>query len=431
MIFAPPGSAKTTYVSRLSIPWIMQRKPGWSIIGASHKVDFALENSSYAIRYIQEYEQFLDLQLKTENTGRWRTTEKVIKQPDGTDKTYQGCDYLAAGVDSGIAGFRADLAIIDDPVPKRDEADRENFRNKVWRWFHGDLARRLKPEGRLVLMHTRWHEDDLAGRLLKYQPGRWKVICLPAIATGLDDPLGRAPGDLLWDDDDYGYGASLRAIQKELETSGAALEWASLYQQDPKPAEGSIFKVQNLIDRIIPPSEIPVGVQWGRGWDFAATKDQGTLNQAYSAGAKIGKTMDGKYIIGHMIRQRWAPEELTRNLENTAKLDGHGVRISIPQDPGQAGKFQVEVFVKMLSGFTVDSSPETGDKATRAGPFASQVNVGNVMMVAGDWNAPFIEEARAFPVGVTMDQIDACSRAFGIVYDGGTSLWSRIGAMAR
>ncbi len=92
--------------------------------------------------------------------------------------------------------------------------------------------------------------------------------------------------------------------------------------------------------------------------------------------------------------------------------DGRGVRISIPQDPGQAGKTQVLALTRMLAGHQVKSSPETGDKVTRAEPLASQVNVGNVLLLRGEWNDALIEEMRLFPNGAFDDQIDALSRAF-------------------
>jgi predicted phage terminase large subunit-like protein len=100
---------------------------------------------------------------------------------------------------------------------------------------------------------------------------------------------------------------------------------------------------------------------------------------------------------------------------NTASLDTRAVKISIPQDPGQAGKTQVIYLTRKLSGYTVKSSPESGDKITRAEPFAAQVNIGNVLMLRGEWNTKLINEMRMFPNGANDDQVDSLSRAFSEV----------------
>ena len=420
MIFAPPGSAKTTYVARLSVPWIMQRKRNWSIIGASHRTMFAEENSSYALSYLREYGDFLGVKLKSENVTRWRTYAPLDKTKRRLSK---GGDYLAAGVDAGISGFRADLAIIDDPIKGRQNADSETSRKSLKKWFHGDLQRRLKPEGRIILMHTRWHLDDLAGALLKSQPNKWRVISLPALATSPLDPLGREIGEPLWMGDEYGYGESLRDIRDDLEADGQSLEWSSLYQQNPVAPEGNLFKVDNF--RYI--DAVPHGTTFVRGWDLAATKDLGTASAAYTAGVRIGRTPDGKYIVSGVRRERFAPEDVQALLKATAELDGYSTKISIPQDPGQSGKFQVSYLTTVLAGHTVLSDPESGDKATRAGPFASQVNVGNVYLLRGAWNAAYVEELRAFPASPTKDQVDASSRAFSQVFKGGAALWAKLG----
>ena len=111
---------------------------------------------------------------------------------------------------------------------------------------------------------------------------------------------------------------------------------------------------------------------------------------------------------------------------NTASLDSVSTKISIPQDPGQAGKTQVLYLTRELVGYSVESSPESGDKVTRAEPFASQVNVGNVVMLRGGWNTALIDEMRMFPNGSFDDQIDSLSRAFSHLIGGGLSQWAKL-----
>jgi predicted phage terminase large subunit-like protein len=272
-------------------------------------------------------------------------------------------------------------------------------------------------------MHTRWHMDDLAGRLLKRDGHKLKILNLPALATSINDPLGRKLDEPLWLGDAYGYGEGLKIIRDDLLAEGASLEWSSLYQQNPRAGDGTLFKTHkfDVIDAI------PLGVTFARGWDLAATKDIGTRDAAYTCGVKMGRTPDNQIIVADVQRKRFDPEDVEQLIVNTAKLDGRSIRVGLPQDPGQAGKFQVKYLTTKLAGYVVESSPETGDKATRAGPYASQVNVGNVKLVRGPWNAAYIDELSSAPVGDTMDQSDASARAFSMIFRGGAALWAQLG----
>lgn len=123
----------------------------------------------------------------------------------------------------------------------------------------------------------------------------------------------------------------------------------------------------------------------------------------------------GGFCIGDVVRFRGGPEQVEQAIVATAARDGRGVRIALPQDPGQAGKAQVLYLTRKLAGFTVESAPETGDKATRAAPLAAQANVGNVVMLRAGWNTALIEELRSFPSGLHDDQVDAAAGAFNVL----------------
>jgi predicted phage terminase large subunit-like protein len=178
---------------------------------------------------------------------------------------------------------------------------------------------------------------------------------------------------------------------------------AGQFQQRPVPREGGMFK-QHWFN---PVSAVPVGTKLVRGWDLAASTKS---TSPWTAGVLIGKTPQGRYIVADVVRERvTTPRQL---ITNTAAHDGDGVFISYPQDPGQAGKDQASSIAQDLSGYRFKSSPETGDKATRAEPFAAQCEAGNVDILKGDWNADFLDEICTFPNGAFMDQVDAASRAF-------------------
>jgi predicted phage terminase large subunit-like protein len=185
----------------------------------------------------------------------------------------------------------------------------------------------------------------------------------------------------------------------------APFTFSGQYQQAPTPLEGGIFRP----DQIAPVDAAPGVVDSVRAWDLAASHDDGD----WTVGALLGRMpASGRIVIGDIVRLRGRPDEVEAAIVSTANRDGRRVTISLPQDPGQAGKAQIAYLTKALIGYVVKSSPETGDKVTRAEPFASQVNVGNVDMVRAEWNGPMIAEMRNFPNGKFDDQIDAASRGF-------------------
>jgi predicted phage terminase large subunit-like protein len=396
MVCMPPGSAKSTYASKLFPAWYLAQRPRLTVIGASHTADLAEAFSGRVMSVVREHQELLGYGLETSSVRAWRTTS--------------ASEYKSAGVGGNITGRRGNLAIIDDPVKSREHADSEAVRDKQWAWWNADLRTRLKPGAAVVLIMTRWHEDDLGGRLLQSQGDLWRVLKLPAIA-GEDDPLNRAPGEYLWSDDRYGYAAELRAIRAELERNGAVRDWEALYQQNPRPGEGALFKVAMIATL----DAAPAGGVIVRGWDLAATEQIGTGDPDWTVGVKLQLLPDGRFTVLDVTRLRGGPEAIEQAIVNTAAADGHGVAIGLPQDPGQAGKGQVRYLTAKLVGYRVHSSPETGDKATRAAPVASQVNVGNVSVIRGSWNRAFIEELRDFPSGRKDDQVDALSRAFAML----------------
>lgn len=402
MIFAPPGSAKSTIVTKLFAPWILQRFPAAEVIGASHTATLAFRFSGEIQRIISDNALTLGYSLATENKEWWNTT--------------RGGSYRAVGVGGSVPGTRADIVVVDDPIKSREAADSETERDNVWNWYNGDLDFRRKPGAPIVLMHTRWSPDDLAGRLLQSEQDGWRILTLRAQAED-DDPLGRKPGDWLWDDDpQYAYGKWLREQKSTCEARGATREWASQFQQRPRPAEGILFKV-GMIDIL---DAAPMGRDGAlcRGWDFAATKQIGSRDPDWSRGVLLKRLPNKTYVVMDVVGCQGTPDEVLSLVKHTARMDREKygpVTISIPQDPGQAGKMQVEYYTKELAGYIVKSSPESGDKQERAKPIASQVNVRNVAVVQGPWTAAFLDELGSFPAGAHDDQVDGLSRAFGEV----------------
>ena len=399
MINLPPGSAKTTYSTIISPAWALAQRPTLDVICASNTGLMAEAFSRRTQALIRDHGETLGYGLTRETAEEWTTSN--------------GGHYRAAGIGGAVAGTRADLVLIDDPTRSRADADSETVRESQWNWFTGDLRTRLKPEATIIVVMTRWHPDDLGGRLIDRQPGLWRVVSIPAIAED-DDALGRAPGQYLWEDSpDYAYGAELRKVYAEYQTAGAMRDWQALYQQHPRPAEGSLFKIGKIDVLEVPP---PLrGATIARGWDLAATKQIGTRDPDWTVGVKLARELSGRYVVLDVTRFRGGPDEVDNIIHNTTHQDGAGCKVSLPQDPGQAGKAQALAFTRLLTGYQVETSPETGAKETRAAPIASQVNGGNLAIVRAPWNATFLDELAAFPSGVKDDQVDALSRAFGVV----------------
>ena len=273
-----------------------------------------------------------------------------------------------------------------------EEANSPTYRAKTWDWWQSTAYTRLEPNGVAILIQTRWHSSDLAGRLLEdaaTDGEQWRVVNMPAI--GYD-------GSALWPE---------RFPLERLNTIRRSIGeyyWSALYQQQPSPREGLMFKVGEL--QVVPTA--PAGLRCVRAWDMAATVAGGD----YSAGVKLGTSGNGVYYVLDVVRGQWSTDERDSMIRLTASLDGRSVKIRGPQDPGSAGVDAAQAFTRMLAGYSVKTERVTGSKETRADPFSSQVNAGNVRLVEGPWNRDFVEELRAFPLGQQDDLVDSVSDAF-------------------
>jgi predicted phage terminase large subunit-like protein len=257
----------------------------------------------------------------------------------------------------------------------------------------------LKPNGRIVLIMTRWHEDDLAGRLMRGETA-WEVLRLPALAEA-NDSLGRAFGEALWPE----WQNKAELERRRLEVGERA--FAALYQQNPRPPEAMFFNTRRL--RII--AEAPALNRTIRAWDLAAALPAPGRDPDYTVGLKLGVTESKEIIVLDIVRMRATPGEVESKIAETAKLDGASTMIALPKDPGQAGTAQVAYLTRTLLGYKIDATPETGSKAQRAMPAAAQMDAGNVLLLAGPWNLGFLRELSAFPDSEKDDQVDAFSRA--------------------
>ncbi len=399
MVLMPPGSAKSTYGSLLFPAWWFTQHPASSVIATSHTRSLAEHFGRQVRELIREYGDELGYTLCAgrQAAGTWQTTGKG--------------EYFATGIRGPLTGHRADLVVIDDPVKSQADADSPTLRERLWNWYRFDLTTRLKPRGRIVLIMTRWHEDDLAGRLLAQNASEWHLLRLPALAED-NDPLERAPGAALWPDWE-----DEQALLRRRDTIGERA-WSALYQQSPRPIVGSLFKTESI--DILDSAPKGQNATVVRAWDLAATSATGGNDPDWTAGVKMMREKLGRFVVLDVVHLRGSPHDVEAAIAEAARIDGTGVSIGLPEDPGQAGKHQATYLAGRLAGYRIDISRETGAKTTRATPVASQVEARNLAIVRAEWNHAFLEELRDFPFGRKDDQVDALARAFTMLTEGGT-----------
>jgi predicted phage terminase large subunit-like protein len=412
MIFAPPQHGKSELTSvRLPAYWLAKR-PDDPVILASYAASLA-ESKSRQARQIVESNEFRSLfpAIRTRPDSRAVNLWQL-------DAPYRG-GMLAVGVGGPITGHGARLGIIDDPFENWEQAKSQTYRDRAWEWYRTTFRTRIWEGGAIVLIMTRWHEDDLAGRILAEQGKRWKVLRLPALAEsdeerntnnaylGLPpesvDPLGRLPGEPL-----APRRFSAVALH-ELKVDVGSVGWAAEYQGVPRPAEGNRIKREWL--KIV--DAVPRAARRVRYWDKAGTEEG---KGARTAGVLIAMTDDGKTFIEDVVFGRYSALQREEVMKQTAIFDrdkyGHEVQIWIEQEPGSGGKESAESTIRNLAGFPVFPERPTGDKDVRLEPFAAQSEADNVRLVRGSWNHEYIEEMCAIPNGATRDMGDATAGAF-------------------
>jgi hypothetical protein len=226
MISMPPRHGKSEHVSVRFPAYYLAKHPNHQFISASYAAELAFDFGRQVRNLIDgaEYRALfpgVTLAADSQAKNRWHTK--------------QGGVYIAAGLDGGITGRGAHVLSIDDPVKSRAEAEREVERKKAWDWYSGTAYNRLMPGGAIILTMTRWHEDDLAGRLLAAEENggdKWEKLILPAI-----DENGKA----LWEE------SYPRPVLDQMRKVMSPYDWASLYEQRPRPVEGSFFSVNDLL----------------------------------------------------------------------------------------------------------------------------------------------------------------------------------------
>jgi predicted phage terminase large subunit-like protein len=383
IVSMPPRHGKSEMISHWLPVWYLNLFPEKRVILTS---------------YGDRLARFFGRKIKNEMATNQEVSANVKLDSKASDELElrEGGGMFTSGIGGAITGRGADLIIVDDPIKTLKEAMSPVVRASQVEWFQNVLYTRLEPGGSIIVVLTRWHEDDMAGWLTKHHEDDWTVINLPAIAED-NDQIGREPGEPLCPER-----FSLSDLTKIRAAIGSRA-WASLYQGRPAPQEGAIWKRQNWKRWTELPSDLTTLVQT---WDMTQ-KEGGT---SYVVGQVWGKKGAARYLIDQ-IRGKWGfSETLEKFRQLTAKWPKAERKLVEAKANGAAIEDQLK---KEIHGIIL-VEPK-GGKEVRAMACEPELEAGNVFVpadeVAYPWVVDFIEEAAVFPNGANDDMVDAASQA--------------------
>ena len=402
MGFMPPGAAKSTYTDVVFGPRYLARQPRRQIILASYATDIVRKQGRRARQLVKSasfQELFPGVTLSTESSAmdEWALSN--------------GSEFMAGGLLSGLTGNRAGLGIIDDPIRGRKDAESQTIRDSTWDAYQDDFCSRLKPGACQVMILTRWHEDDPAGRILpegwsgesgmfEGRDGRaWRVICLPAIADRDDDPLGRKIGDTLWPE--WFPASHWEPFRRNART------WASLYQQKPSPDEGTYFQ-RDWFGRWSnddPETALPPNLHHYLTSDHAQTEDgDWTVMRVW------GIAPDGDvFLIGGFRHRKTADETAERAIEMIRR---YKPLCWFPENDAtwrSIAPFITRMLREANLGCRIEPLPTSGDKISKSRGFQGLAAQGRVWLPDTQEGDEILDEYLRFPAGKHDDEVDAAA----------------------
>lgn len=400
----PPQHGKTEQV-RDFIAWLAGKNPDWRMIYASYSDPLGIKTNMAIQRMIMSraYQQvFPNTRLSDDNVvtlaGRFLRNSSMLEFV-GREGSFRNTT-----VNGPINGEGLDIGIIDDPIKGRKEANSTTIRESTWDWLTDDFFGRFSDHAGMIMILTRWHLDDPAGRWIARFP-ETQVLRYPAIATEDEEHLLRVKGEALFPE--------LKPLdflnERKCVLSQASFE--AQYQQNPIIVGGGMFPIAEIeVIEYVPISRVLKSVRY---YDKAGTEGGGS----FTAGVLMHKLNDGKFVVEDVRHGQWGAFERETRIKQTAQSDAvkypHHF-IYVEQEPGSGGKESAENSIRMLAGYKAyaDKVSGQGDKTYRAEPLSAQVQGGNLAVVAADWNIDFFNELEAFPNGKYKDQVDASSGAF-------------------
>ena len=411
MVFCPPQHGKSEVVSRKFPSWALGRNPSLKIVGSSYSAELAQQFSRSIQRTIDspEYAEVFPNTYLSGKLAKADSQRNWLRNADMFETVRYGGFYKAVGVCGSLTGTPADIGIIDDPVKDALEAYSEVYRKRVWDWYTDVFLTRLHNDSKQLLIMTRWHEDDLAGRLLKTEREKWTVITIPAIRETLDDKEDpREIGEALWEER-HSAERLLDAKRRSPRT------FASLYQQRPTIEGGNIVKREWFGK--ISFSEFkalrfrePMHFYLDTAYEKKGKNDNDP--SGILAACRIGQYI---YIYNAQKVYKEMPDLLRFLPQYISAHDGDEESI-LHVEPKANGKSVIQM-LKEISSLNVKETPTpTDSKETRFHVVSPRIECGRVLLVEGEWNDDFLDEVCGFPTAKHDEYVDILGYAINDLY---------------
>ena len=418
----PSRMGKTTTLSRYLPLWVLRQHPNWPVMLTSHSPSLATQWGRDLRRLVQKHPDLgVTIAPDAGAVQEWQTTE--------------GGTVISRSIGGSITGHGAKVLVIDDPHKGLAEAHSEVARNKVWDWWRGEAFTRLDRSGALVIVvMTRWHEDDLIGRLTSREhegnPDEWEVISFPAIAQTAD-VIGRNPGDPLLSPQvpDETREQALTTWER-IRVAVGEYVWAAIYLCAPAPSKGQIIDVQwfqywttnpdnvtedGRVTYLDPLEPAPPGQngRWLDSWDMAF---KATADSDYVVGSRWLMRDATRYLI-QQHRARLTFTQTVAKLQEWAAPTGTGLHVyeRLVEDKAN-GPAVIDALKTKISGLIAIPVNAKDSKIARARSVTPLLEAGNVRIPyphdpGNEWVLEYLSEFRAFPNGTHDDQVDSTVQA--------------------
>lgn len=391
IVMMPPRHGKSELVSRLFPAWCFVRNQNEQVIVSSYSLDLASAMNRDCQRIItsQKYlDLFPDVRL---SEGRDSSAIKTSKRFDIIgSKGY----YIAAGVGGGITGAGATVGIIDDPIKNAEEADSKTYRDKAHEWYKTTFRTRFEPGAIEVICQTRWHEDDLTGRILQSTTPGTEVISFTALAEKNEE--NRGIGDALWESK-YNR-VKLLEIQKDVGTRA----WSALYQQRPSAEEGWLIK-KAWFPKYDPRKFQIEGKIVNFFFDTAYTEDEKNDPTGAIAYVKDGANF---YVLEYKSEYLEFPAQI-ENVKDFSARNGYTSRSIIRVEPKASGKSVVQVLKAATALNIKEARVPKESKTARVNSCAAALESGRVFLPDGmTWVDNFLTECATFPNAAHDEAVD-------------------------
>lgn len=383
----PPRHSKSSMVTLAYPLWLIFQNPNLNILVVNNTADLSEKFGIQLREHVKKYGELFGVYL---SDVKHSSSYLMFENREG--ELCQGSIRLV-GANGSITGQDADYIIIDDPYKGFEDTTSTLLEKKI-HWFKTIVEQRIEPQTKLVILHTRWKNNDLQGYLKEHSPNKYKFLTFPAI---LDD------GEPLWKE-----AYTREILESKREEMGEVL-FNAIFQQQPIDNQSDFFAIENIKWRT---PDVPI-VNSIRSWDIASSEDDKGPKNDYTVGTPMYLLEDGCVLITDYVRGQFGKKTLQK-IKRTTRTDGPGVPVIIETGVAAAGKLLFEEWQDQLEGYKVERSEAIGSKPDRATPFQNALTQGQVYVDIEDdtLRRKFINEFDEFPYGEHDDIVDSVAYGY-------------------